>query len=123
MPVFRIDNRLVLFAHVPKCAGTSIELYLEQRFGEVGMMDRQFMRKAPQLRWSRTSPQHVDTATLTHLLPLSFFDAVFAVVRHPVDRLISVFRFQRDVEKTLPGLISFDTWLDDVALYRARNPF
>ena len=34
MPFFRIDRELHYFAHVPKCAGASVEVYLRKRFGK-----------------------------------------------------------------------------------------
>ena len=33
MPIARVSGKLVLFMHVPRCGGTSMEDYLEARFG------------------------------------------------------------------------------------------
>ncbi len=123
MPIFRIDGGLYYFAHVPKCAGTAIEIYLTERFGQIGLRDSNFLGKPPNHRWSQSSPQHIDTATLSRLIPYSFFDGMFTVVRHPVDRLVSVFRFQRDLEDSLPGEIEFGEWLDGLDWYRRNAPF
>ena len=115
MPIVRIAGKLVYFAHVPKCAGTSVEVYLSDRFGELGFLDWRYLELAPEQRWTRSSPQHVDVASLHRLMPAEFFEACFAVVRHPVDRLVSVFRYQRDAETEIPQATEFSDWLDGLA--------
>ena len=123
MPIFRIDIGLVYFAHVPKCAGSAVEQYLAKRFGPIGFLDRTYLDVPKRRRWSASSPQHIDAATLDRLLPAEFFAARFAVVRHPVDRMISVFRYQRDIERTLPLKTSFGDWLESLPDLTARRPF
>jgi hypothetical protein len=111
MPVFRGAGKLFYFAHVPKCGGSSIELYLKERFGAIGLVDHRHLSVPERLRWSRTSPQHVDWATLTRFMPEAMFDGVFTVVRHPVARIVSDYVFQIDVEKTVAPATSFSDWL------------
>ena len=123
MPIVRIKEKLVYFAHVPKCAGTAVERYLIDRFGPLGFRDQRFFTRPQRRRWSRSSPQHIDTATLAMLLPESFFAAQFALVRHPVPRLISVYRFQRDIEHTIDEDTDFETWLGALSKMRSRRPF
>lgn len=122
MPIFRIDTRLFHFAHVPKCAGSAVENYLMDRFGPLGFLDRRHLAD-PGLRWSRSSPQHIDVASLHRLLPPDFFAGAVAVVRHPVDRIVSLFRFQRDIERSLPEDAGFGAWLDDLPERQRENPF
>ena len=66
------------------------------------------------MAWTATSPQHVDAETLESLLPLTFFDAMFAVVRHPVPRTVSTYHFQREVEGRIPSDVSFSKWLKNL---------
>lgn len=110
MPVFRLGKKLCYFAHIPKCGGSSVEAYLKERFGPVGFSaDLKWHDGAE--RWSRTSPQHIDWASLQHLLPEEMLDAVFTVVRHPVARIVSAYHFQVEVEHSIPGTITFSNWL------------
>ena len=111
MPVIRISQKLVYFAHVPRCAGTAVEAYLRQRFGPLAFLDPRHLEVPPEDRWTRTSPQHVDRGTLGRLFPPGFFDHSFAVVRHPSDRLLSVYRFQKYIENRIPQGQGFAEWL------------
>ncbi|MEL6551565.1 MAG: sulfotransferase family 2 domain-containing protein [Pseudomonadota bacterium] len=112
MPIVRAGAKLIYFAHVPKCGGSAVETYLADRFGSVAFLDHAFMSRDAQARWSATSPQHIDAAAFDTLFPRSFFDASFAVVRHPVSRLVSAYHFQREMERAIPEGQDFSTWLD-----------
>lgn len=123
MPFFKIDNRLVYYAHVPKCGGSSIANYIHERFGALAFHDNNYMKQSATHRWTKSSPQHVDAVTLERLIPLSFFDAVFAIVRHPVKRAISTYHFQLEVERSLPKSIGFTSWLRDLQSKNIENAF
>lgn len=125
MPILRTHGKLMLFAHVPKCAGTSIEGYLGRRFGRhaLAFLDSGHYSQPPALRWSQSSPQHIDAVSLRWLFPESFFDASFAMVRHPAARLRSVFLFQRDIERRLPSNSSFSAWLETIPDSWDRGPW
>ncbi|MEL7299500.1 MAG: sulfotransferase family 2 domain-containing protein [Pseudomonadota bacterium] len=112
MPIVRAGAKLIYFAHVPKCGGSAVETYLADRFGALAFHDDAFLSRNGQERWSATSPQHIDAATLDTLFPRSFFDASFAVVRHPVARLVSAYHFQREMERAIPEGLDFSAWLD-----------
>lgn len=123
MPILRIAEKLVYFAHVPKCAGTAIELYLQEVFGPLAFRDTGFRSIPARRRWSKTSPQHVDAETVARLFPTGFFDHQFAVVRHPVDRLVSVFRFQRDIENSIDPEVSLDAWIAQIGSQKRASPW
>jgi hypothetical protein len=101
---------MVYYAHVPKCAGSSIEDYLTERFGPLAFLNRGHRRILAPKKWSATSPQHIDVAALDLLFPQDFFDASFTVVRHPVSRLISAFTFQQ-ARRYIPLRMGFEAWL------------
>lgn len=123
MPIARIGSKLVYFAHVPKCAGSSVENYLRDRFGRLALLDRKYLLIDTQDRWSKSSPQHVDWVSLMRLFPEDFFNEIFAVVRHPVDRAMSAFRFQADVEGSVPEGMTFSGWLVAEASLRQSRPY
>ncbi|MEE3047904.1 MAG: sulfotransferase family 2 domain-containing protein [Pseudomonadota bacterium] len=117
MPLFRIDNRVGYFAHIPKCGGSSVEHYLRAVCDSVVFIDNDFFSRTPDRLWHRGSPQHMDGATAERFFgDPGFFDLRFAVVRHPVSRFISAFYFQRDTLVQLPATLSLDDFVTE--LYR-----
>lgn len=123
MPFFRINSELHYFAHVPKCAGASVEVYLRKRFGEIAFENSSYFNLAEEKRWTRSSPQHVDVAALKLLIPPKWIASSFAVVRHPVARLRSAFDYQRVGEKTIAEDTDINAWLADWAATRDKHPF
>lgn len=122
MPLYRAGSELLYFAHVPKCAGTSVTEYLHARFGPAAFEDRDFIKAPPSHPWPHTSPQHIDATSLQRILPQHFIDHAVAFVRHPERRLASAYVFQRR-QKTISRLTSFDRWVKTLARRRARHPF
>ncbi|MBF9036660.1 sulfotransferase family 2 domain-containing protein [Rhodobacterales bacterium HKCCE2091] len=123
MPIIRAGAQLIYYAHVPKCGGSSVETYLENRFGPVAFVDTRHHQVPRERRWSRTSPQHIDRAVLDRLFPRGFFDAAFAVVRHPVARLVSAYHFQVEVEQSAPANMPFSDWLDMLPEAMEDDPY
>lgn len=123
MPICRAQDKWIYFAHVPKCAGTAVERYLEDRFGPLGMRDGGFGRRSAYEAWTLSPPQHMPEAVRSDLLPDTLFDGMFATVRHPATRLRSVFLFQRDVEKALPAKMRFHRWIDTLHRSLALDPY
>ena len=122
MPIVRIGARLVYFAHVPKCAGSSVEDYLRERFGPLGFLDRQYLSLPQDERWSQSSPQHIDWVAATRLFHEGFFDASFAVVRHPVARIVSAYHFQVEVEQASQPA-GFSDWLKHNLALQDQQPY
>ena len=85
MPIARLNDKVVYFAHVPKCGGTAIMAFL-QAHGVTALDGR------PTWGWSRCNADHVQAAVAARLVPRDFYDAGFVVFRDPVDRLLSEFR-------------------------------
>ncbi len=118
MPFFILAGRPVFFAHVPRCGGSSVEDYLAARFGPLAMLDRSHGTGHDSL-WCHSSPQHIRVVSLVRLFPPGFFAASFTVVRHPMRRAISVYRFNRDVARGIDPAVGFEDWL--AALPEARS--
>lgn len=110
MPIFRINSDLHYFAHVPKCGGTAVETYLTARFGPLGLFEQDRHLIPMDRRWNRTSAEHLSVNDLHRLIPESWLQSSFAVVRHPVRRLISAFFFSRDMTKRTALGADFNTW-------------
>lgn len=123
MPVFRIGDKLHYFAHVPKSGGTSVEGYLRERFGKLAFVDTRHLERPAPLRWTRSSPQHVALTDLRRLVPEEWIASSFAVVRHPLHRLVSTFRFHVEVERSIASIWTLDEWFDDWLEKAEENPF
>lgn len=123
MPICKIAGQLIYFAHVPKCAGTAVELYLQARFGPLALRDPRHTLHDPRTLWPRSSPQHIDLVSLGRLIPPGFCNASFAVVRHPVDRMLSAYHFQSEVQDVIPPEQGLSDWLAALPGLMAADPF
>lgn len=124
MPLFSTSQGLVYFAHVPKCAGTAVTSALKRRFGRSSAMyDSGYRSVEPELRWNRSSPQHIEAASLAKILPEHIFLLGFSVVRHPVLRLHSAYLYNRDIEELIDPAEDFTTWLHSLSRRRRENPW
>ncbi len=120
MPSLTLPDRFIWFAHCPKAGGTSIEQFMVARWGgAVGHLhwgwDLWWRRGGWQHASPPSSPQHfiwADACPQFARPP----DAVFAVVRDPVARMESEYRWQRQGRRgTCLGRalsrLSFSFWL------------
>ncbi len=111
MPIFKVGQDMHYFAHVPKCGGSSVELYLQQRFGKMAFVDQSPMdREAKRRRWTRSSPQHLPWQQFERLMPPEWFKSAFGVVRHPEARLISVYHHFHDGRAGSGDVPTIDEW-------------
>jgi hypothetical protein len=123
MPIFSIGGDLHYFAHVPKCGGTSVESYLTERFGPLGFLEKGRYRIPMDLQWNRTSGDHVPVEALHRLIPADWLVSSFAVVRHPVRRLISAFFFARDITHKVPAATDFNIWAVETLARIPQDPY
>ncbi len=123
MPILKAFDRVIFFAHVPECGGTAVERYLRARFGSVAFLDDHFDAVPGSRHWTRTSAQHIPVDILDRLFPADFFDATFAVVRQPVDRLVSEYHFLRDHLRRIGPEESFSDWIRHLERALAENPW
>jgi hypothetical protein len=120
MPAYRIGNKNVLFIHVPKTGGTSIEAFLEAHAQPALHNNGRKLLKAygsttlePAL-----AMQHFHADLLESMFPAGFFDYAFMVVRHPLQRLISEYGHSRNLRR-VDSRLPFNIWAE-LALTTAR---
>jgi len=87
VPLARINNRLLHLVHIPKTGGASITDYMRKK-GEVALYSRE------KLEWAQSTPQHLEFETSRALIPEGFADASFAIMRNPISRLLSEYRYR-----------------------------
>ena len=118
MPIFKINNKTVLFIHIPKTAGTSVERLLSN-YGQMSL----YQIAIPS--GLKTTPQHLTK----HAIDLIFenlvtYDRSFAIVRNPVDRLISEYFFRTKIMlKTYNRRPDFSTWAINQMVTFKKNKF
>lgn len=118
MPFFRINDRNVLFIHIPKTGGTSIESWLSG----LGTMRLHSIGMPPAVR---CTPQHFRLRDIDQLLGDGFFDYQFMIVRNPYDRIASEYRMQRDLAEAgfWGEAPEFSLWLENVLAEQKRAPW
>lgn len=121
MPLFKTPKGLLFFAHVPRTGGSSVEDYLVKRLGRPAFLDRRFLSKPASIRWSRTSPQHISADEFETFFSGNFVDHKMSVVRHPVSRVVSIFKWLRTTQKNVEP--DFDKWLDQALSEVQADPW
>lgn len=117
MPIVEIQNKRLLFIHVPKTGGSAIE----RLFSEHGTVA--FERSDDRALDTPCIPRHYHGEPLSRLFSQEMFDYVFMVVRDPVDRIISDYRYYVKRKKREKRPPNFSFWLR-YRLWRARrNPW
>ena len=121
MPIYRLNGASLLFVHVPKCGGTSLEGMLNAHPALEQAALYEMGRDNLVLQVSRCSPQHWHGPLLQQLLRLETFALSFTVIRDPVERLLSEFSMQRG--KVLETTTDFGIWYQQMQRERRVNPF
>jgi hypothetical protein len=121
MPVFTKGGRNVLFIHIPKTGGSSIETHFVDAGWTMSYHDGR-MRKGKPNYLRRCTPQHMHGALLSQTFRLGRFDAVFAVVRDPVARFRSeyVMRHKTDLSTDAAQV---ERWAERAFARFAKDPF
>lgn len=117
MPLARLGDTLVYFAHVPKAGGTSVETYLRAK----GRLALHHNRSGD---WLKCSPQHIHAEVGEALFGTGFWDHAFAVIREPVARLQSEYRHRlHRAEARGRDIAPFDEWAPKVLRQSLDEPY
>lgn len=137
MPLARINGILLHFIHIPKTGGSSVSSYLRAK-GPLALYSRE------RVEWSKSTPQHIEAHTQNTLLPEGFADHAFAILRDPIDRLLSEYRYRatrRNMPCHLPDRMgpgdrltvefdwgtefhgTFDEWVEQIFNGQALDPY
>jgi hypothetical protein len=116
MPFAEIAGRRVLFVHIPKTGGSSVEEWL------AGHAPLNFVGPSQHLK---SSAQHLPHSFYVTLFRPGWFDYAFTIVRDPYDRLASEYRVRRgDMEKRgYSHPPAFGEWVTTQLEACAKNPF
>lgn len=118
MPIFKIDGDLVLFAHIPKTGGATVQSFF-RNYTSVHMFDDR-----PQNPDFRCSPQHFHCEQLKTLLPFDWYTYKFTIIRNPYTRLVSEYRMRmRNKIADNVTVDPFDEWVDRAFNSYAKNPY
>jgi len=116
LPILQLKDRLVLFIHVPKTGGSTIEHHL----AEAGPL---FLKTGGPLNGMPCNAQHFHAALIEALFGPADFSYAFMLVRHPLTRLVSNYRYKLRKYHPLRSRLSFSAWLRYALLRRRLNPY
>ena len=142
MPVLEVRNKKILYIHIPKTGGSSVENLLRSYGGDLTLY-------SPRRAGLPCVPQHFHGDILKELFGLESnnrnrdhsFDFIFMTVRHPISRLLSEYRHQRTMHRLraatalrpafelwpqnspIADMMSFDHWCKYALLRARRDPF
>jgi hypothetical protein len=119
MPIFKINDANILFMHVPKAGGTSVERWLSA-YSPVRFHLPLNIYGFPCV------PQHFHAELVNALFLEEFFDYAFTVVRNPYSRMLSEYNYRltrrRRRQRILPPP-SFERWVGKVLRRYRTNPY
>lgn len=117
MPFIEVDRKRILFVHIPRTGGTSIEKSL----GSAAPL-RFFC--PTQLPFLRVTPQHLTFQDMKSLFGTDFFDYSFTVVRDPYRRIESVYgmRIALAKDRFIKDLPPFAVWLQIALSQASKDP-
>jgi hypothetical protein len=106
MPYFRNDEINILFIHIPKTGGTSLEIYFSEKYmiplnaHSIFAVDGNGVREITKIEFS-SSPQHFTYEILykhRNELNIEFKDIrIISIVRNPYERIISDLFFLKKI--------------------------
>jgi hypothetical protein len=111
MPVYRINGKNILFIHVPKTGGTSVERFLSLHSdASLQSEGKKLLKPTRGGLMSRSLPlQHFHAEILRNMFSSTFFDYAFLIVRDPLQRLASEYRHSVNLGH-VDAKLGFNSW-------------
>lgn len=128
MPVFLRDQTSLLFMHVPKTGGTSIEQHFRGAGFHIYFRATRKTENPDRFRLRRCAPQHYHAAVVREILRIKQFDARFMIVRDPVARFRSEYAMVhlKHPEHADPGRIDpaeVEAWAEKMLAVYKKNSY
>lgn len=121
MPIYYRGEQRVLFVHVPKTGGSTVErLFRAAGWNEQFRETRKTNPDTFALR--RCSPQHYHGALLDELFDITGFDLVFLISRDPVARFRSEYLMRQRSEPSTDAR-SVEGWATAAFARREQDPY
>lgn len=117
MPVIEINNKRILFIHIPKTGGTSITRWM-QNLGRV----RLHADVKPE--GLKVAAQHLTWTDIDCMWGADYFDYSFTIVRNPFCRMESEFGMRQKLRAQgfFGGHLHFSSWLERALIDARSNP-
>lgn len=116
MPVFRRDNFSILYVHIPKTGGSTIESLFKQSGFSIEYLDTGGKNSLNNL--THCSPQHFHREILESIFNIEKFDYIFTTIRNPISRIKSEYLMMNRGNKT-----DVNKWITDTLSTFNNNPF
>ena len=125
MPFINLSGKNVLFMHIPKTGGTTVENWLTS----FAPLHLNCEHNAGYSNTFRSTPQHFTSDDIRKLFVDGFFSYSFLFVRNPYDRIESEYRYLIKMGRLKPGIKnlwsipSFNQWIQKSLKEMGRNPW
>jgi hypothetical protein len=108
LPYIELNSKRVLFIHVPRTGGTSVESWL----ASIAPLNLHSIGTPP---FMRHTPQHLRYQDVKQILSGGAFDYCLAIIRNPFDRFASEFRLQATLQADgfWKSWVSFSAWAEE----------
>ncbi|WP_061960870.1 sulfotransferase family 2 domain-containing protein [Demequina flava] len=123
MPIIRKSKQGLLFIHIPKTGGGSVEAAFRADGWSVNILDGN-MGKGTINHYRHCTPQHIHGSVLQQLYKLDRFDGIFTYVRDPLRRTVSEYLWRNQRNENLdPGAPAFEAWVREAIKKTMADPY